>query len=241
MQNPIVARRLDLLKDIPLFKELHEQQLLQLMDDLRLKEYNKDDLIFRQGDESREVYIVMNGMVRIFRISPAGSETSIDIFSAHDVIGEMAAIDYRPRSATGKAISPVSLLAMSQERFLYHLRTMPGLALGLANVLSLKLRWTAAFAESIAQFDAAGRLLHIFLLYNERYGKEIENGEKYELDLALTQSDLASMVGARREWVNRILGDRRKRGLIDFDRGIITILDLPRNGRAGQSHRSEFG
>lgn len=226
--NQSQSRRIDLLKAAPLFQTLAERELAALVDDIRLREYGKDEFVFRQGDESREVYIILKGKIRIFKISPGGDETTIDIFSTYDVLGEMAAIDYQPRSATAQAITPVSLLTIPQERFLYHVRTIPELAISLARMLSQKLRWTAAFAESVAQFDAAGRLLHILLLFNERYGKEIQPGKRYEIDLNLSQSDLASMVGARREWVNRILNDWRKRGILEFDRGLITILDLDR-------------
>jgi CRP/FNR family cyclic AMP-dependent transcriptional regulator len=228
MQDAELARRIALLREIPLFSSVSEKHLERLVADLRLREFTKDDVIFRQGDESREIYIVRKGKVRIFKISPSGNETSIDIFSVHDVIGELAAIDSSPRSATGKAIGSVSLLSMSHERFLYHLENVPGLALGLARLLAQKLRWTASFAESVAQFDAAGRLLHILLYYVERYGQEIEPGKRYSVDLSLNQTDLASMVGARREWVNRLLSDWRKRGLLEFDRGVIQILDMER-------------
>ncbi|MBX3053336.1 MAG: Crp/Fnr family transcriptional regulator [Caldilineaceae bacterium] len=228
MQDAELTRRVAMLKEIPIFSSLASQQLERLVTDLRLREFDKDDIIFRQGDESREIYILLKGKVRIFKISPSGNETSIDIFSVHDVIGELAAIDSSPRSATGKAIGKVSLLTMSHERFLYHLENVPGLALGLAQLLAQKLRWTASFAESVAQFDAAGRLLHILLYYVERYGKEVEAGKQYSVDLALNQTDLASMVGARREWVNRLLSDWRKRGLLEYDRGVITILDIER-------------
>ena len=62
----------------------------------------------------------------------------------------------------------------------------------------------------------------------KRFGEEIVPGKTYVVDLALTQSDLASMVGARREWVNRILRDWKKRGLLEYKQGAIHILDLPR-------------
>jgi CRP-like cAMP-binding protein len=117
---------------------------------------------------------------------------------------------------------------MSQDRFLHHVQTLPGMGLNLSRLLAQKLQWTSAFAESVAQFDAAGRLLHILLHNITRYGREVEPGKRYVLDLALNQSDLASMVGARREWVNRLLSDWRKRGLIEFESGVITILDLAR-------------
>ncbi len=228
MQDSEIARRVVLLQQIPLFSAVSGQHLERLVDDFRRREYSKDEIIFRQGDESREIYILLKGKVRIFKISPSGNETSIDIFSVHDVMGELAAIDSSPRSATGKAIGSVSLLTMSHERFLFHLEHAPGLALGLARLLAQKLRWTASFAESIAQFDAAGRLLHILLYYVERYGKAVEGGRSYSVDLALNQTDLASMVGARREWINRLLNDWRKRGLLTYDRGVLTILDMER-------------
>jgi CRP/FNR family cyclic AMP-dependent transcriptional regulator len=70
-------------------------------------------------------------------------------------------------------------------------------------------------------------LLHIILQYNDQFGKEIEKGKVYELELYMNQEDLASLVGSRREWVNRILQEWRKKGLIEFKHGRITILDLP--------------
>ncbi|MBK8046336.1 MAG: Crp/Fnr family transcriptional regulator [Anaerolineales bacterium] len=232
MQNKTMQdanlRRMALLREMPLFADLAEKDLQVIVDDLRVRDYAKDAIIFRQDDESREVYFVRKGKVRIFKISPSGNETSIAIFSNNDVIGELAAIDQEPRSATAKAVTPVTLLAMSQERFLLTLQTVPRFALNLAKLLSRKLRWTAAYAESIAQFDAAGRLLHIILIQNDAYGEVVTPGLRSVVNLGLNQSDLASMVGARREWINRILSEWRRRGLLEFDNGVITILDLPR-------------
>lgn len=228
MEDKALARRVALLKGMPLFNQLPAKEIETIVHDLRLKEFGRDEVIFRQGDESREVYFVLKGKVRIFTTSPSGNETSIAIFSTNDVIGELAAIDHDPRSATAKAVTAVSLLSMAQESFLHHLETMPRFALAFIRLLSGKLRWTAAYAESIAQYDAAGRLLHIILQANTQYGRAVTPGMEYIVDLSLNQTDLASMIGARREWVNRILGDWRRRGLLEFDAGVIHILDLPR-------------
>lgn len=221
------SRRIAFLKQVPLFASLPEKDLAILAGDLCLREYDKGEIIFHQGDHSRDFYVIMEGKIRVFRISPSGNETTIDIFSTGDVIGEFATVDNQPRSATARAITRCVLLAMTQEKFLQRVREMPDLALGMMRLLAGKVRWTATYAETVAQFDAAGRLLYILLLYTERFGEEIEKGKRYTLDLALSQSDLASLVGARREWVNRILRDWRKRGLIEYRAGRITILDLP--------------
>ena len=247
-QDPSLARKIAFLKRISLFANLDEQNLAALVSDFDRRKYDKDVVIFHQGDNDRELYVVAKGKVRIFKTSPSGEETSIQIFSTHDIIGEFATIDDHPRSATAMAITPCTLLRMKQERVLLHLGQIPGLALELARLLTTKLRWTAAYAEAIAQYDTAGRLLHILLLYNEQFGERIETDgakERYLLDLSLNQAGLASLVGARREWVNRILRDWRKRGLIEYGAGRITILDLAavereRDGRI-EAFRDEGG
>jgi CRP-like cAMP-binding protein len=223
-----LSKRVDFLRKVPLFTDLQEADLATLAGDFHLKEYRQDEIIFRQGDTGRELYIVLSGKVRIFKVSPSGNETSLNIFSTYDILGEFTAIDDEPRSATAKAIVPSALLVMRQANFLQHMRTMPDIALGVTRLLVNKLRWTADFAEATAQYDAAGRLLHILLLYNEQFGEAQEGGKRYMLDLGLNQADLASLVGARREWINRLLKDWRKRGLIEHSAGKITILDLRR-------------
>lgn len=233
------------LKKVLLFADLSDDELVTLSNDLQLREYGKDEIIFHHRDDSRALYIIAEGKIRIFKSSPSGDETTIQLFAAHDVIGEFAIIDGLPRSATARAIEHCTLWVMMQNSFLRHMREMPNLALGMARLLVSKARWTAAYAETIAQYDAAGRLLHTLLLYaqDERFCREIEAGKRYELDFSLNQEDLASMVGARREWVNRILRGWRERGLIEYDAGKIIILDLPAVERERDSrievHRGE--
>lgn len=227
-RKEVLSRRVALLKKVTIFADLTEAELATLVDDFHPKEFGKDEIIFRQGDHSRELYLVMRGKVRIFRISPAGAETTIAIYSTGSIMGEFAMVDNEPRSATAKAIEATDLLVMPHDKFLQHMRHMPDLALGLTKLLAGRARWTAAYAETIAQYDAAGRLLHILLLYNEQFGEEQEPGKRYVLDLSLNQTDLASLVGARREWINRLLRDWQKRGIVAYEAGKIIILDLPR-------------
>ncbi len=223
------TRRLEFLKQSSLFSNLNERDLSTVIDDLQPRNYQRNEIIFRQGDESSELFLVFRGKVRIFKVSPSGDETTIVIFGEHDVIGEFAALDNEPRNATAKAIDEVTVLAMSHNRLLQHMHNMPKLAIGMAQLLKHKLRWTSAYAEAVAQFDAAGRLLHILLLYTAQYGhQQDKEGKRFNLDLGLNQTDLASIVGARREWINRILRDWRKRGLIEYNNGTITILDIDR-------------
>ncbi|HSD84475.1 MAG TPA: Crp/Fnr family transcriptional regulator [Anaerolineae bacterium] len=226
--SDVLARHIASLKRVPLFADLKENQLSLVAQDFRLRTYEKDATIFRQDDWGREMYIILEGKVRIFKLSPAGDETSIRIFTIGDIIGELSALDRQARSASAKAIGRCALLELPGDLLVQRMREIPELAISLARLLAGKLRWTAEYAETVAQYDAAGRLLHILLLYNEQFGSEQEAGKRYELELALNQADLASLVGARREWVNRILQDWQRRGLIEYHAGKLILLDLPR-------------
>jgi CRP-like cAMP-binding protein len=222
-----LSQRIAFLRRVSLFSELSDKELAACIDSLSLRRYARSEIIFHQGDSSRDLYVVYEGKVRIFKTDPAGHETSISLFGPRDVVGEFAVIDGGPRSATARTVGPCALLCMAGDTFLHYMRAMPGLALGMTRLLVSKVRWTATYAEAMAQLDAAGRLLYLLLSYNERFGQELEAGKRYRLDLALTQNDLASLIGVRREWVNRCLGGWRNRGLLEYESGTITILDLP--------------
>jgi CRP/FNR family cyclic AMP-dependent transcriptional regulator len=223
-----LADKLAFLKQVPLCAHMADQELIAFSQDLKLREYAKGQIIFRQEDLGHTLYIILHGKVRVFRLTPSGLETTLTILGTGDLVGEFAVIDQQPRSASARAIGKCSLLQMSAETFLRHVHEQPNLALGLMHVLIAKTRWTAAYAETIARYDAAGRLLHILLLFNERFGEEQEAGQTYLLDLGLNQTDLASLVGVRREWVNRILQHWSKAKLIEYDGGKLMILDLAR-------------
>ena len=211
-----------------MFSSLNDAELAILVADFSPFEYSKDDVLFWQGDSSTELYLMRRGKVRIYKISPAGRETSINIFSTGNIIGEFAGIDRQPRSATAQAISRCVLWRMEGQAFLGHLRALPNLSMAMNRLLVGKLRWTAEFAETVAQYDAAGRLLHILLLYNEQFGEVLQAGKRYKLELGLNQDNLASLVGARREWVNRLLQTWQRQGWLEYRAGNLIIHDLER-------------
>lgn len=220
--------RVAFLKEVPLFAPLDEGVLAYLANEFRTRQYRKGEILFHQGDESCSLYVLVQGKVRVYHSSPNGDETTVNLLTRHGVLGEFALIDGQPRSASAQAITACTLLEMAGDRCRHHLETIPGLAYAMCKQVVNKTRWTSMYAEAINRLDAAGRLLHFLLLYKDKLGEEIEAGKQYVVDLGLNQSDLATLVGARRNWVNHILQEWRRRGLVEFDAGRLTILDLPR-------------
>ena len=222
-----LADKLAFLKQVPLCAHMADQELIAFSQDLRLREYAKGQIVFEQGDLGHTLSIILTGKIRVFRLTPSGLETTLTILGTGDLVGEFAVIDQQPRSASARSVGKSSLLQMNADTFFRHIRELPNLALGLMRVLVAKTRWTAAYAETIARYDAAGRLLHILLLFNEKFGEE-KPDQTYILDLGLNQTDLASLVGVRREWVHRILQYWSKKKLVEFEGGKLVILDLAR-------------
>jgi CRP-like cAMP-binding protein len=111
-----------------------------------------------------------------------------------------------------------------RDDFLRCLDTCPGLARGVIKELSARLRYTTSCIESLAFLDLHGRVAAKLLELADRYGQK---GEAIEIDLRLTQAELASWVAARRESVNKVLGFFRDEGLVGINSQKITILDRP--------------
>ncbi|MGC1377069.1 MAG: Crp/Fnr family transcriptional regulator [Anaerolineales bacterium] len=227
LENTLTAK-IAFLRSVPLFANLGEAALGALLADFSPVEYLKADTLFWQGDLGAELYLLRRGKVRIYRLSPGGRKTSINIFCGGDLIGEFVALDQQPRSATAQAATDCLVWRMAGETFAQRLCALPGLSLALNRLLVEKLRWTAEFAETVAQYDAAGRLLHILLLYNRQFGETLEAGKRYKLDLGLNQDDLASLVGASREWTNHLLQTWQHQGWLEYHAGKIIIHDLAR-------------
>src|SRR5690349_1113885 len=112
-KHDLLAENIRFLRTIPLFAALDEAALTTLAVDFSPSEYPKDHVLFWQGDSSSDLYLLRQGKVRIYKISPSGRETSINIFSTGNILGEFAAIDRQPRSATAIAITRCLLWRMS--------------------------------------------------------------------------------------------------------------------------------
>lgn len=227
MEKSLLIQKIEFLKTVVPFSNLSESEITEIADHFRIRTYRNRDVILYQGDTTNDVCVIQTGRVTIVTVSETGEESCLRVIGPGDIVGELSAYDGEPRSASVQAVSACTILVMSGSDFNGYLKTIPGLALSIIQFLSEKLRWTTHFLHTLAQFDTAGRLIHLLLYYKEQFGREIAKNKIYEVDLSLNQTDLAAMVGARREWVNRLLQQWRKKSMITYSRGVITILDLP--------------
>lgn len=213
----------DFLKLSSFFAGLSESDLAALSRDFVRRQYAQGELIFQQDDAGQTLCVVESGQVRIFVENEAGQETSVTFCGPGDVFGELAVIDEYPRSASAEAMQATVLHTLTRERFREHLRRAPQLALNFMRALSVRVRYSTQQMESLAMLDVPTRLARKLLELAQQHG--VVEPEGVRIRLTLTQSDLASIVGATRESANKALGNFRRQGLILLQQGSITILD----------------
>lgn len=210
------------LVQIPLFADLLPAELESLSGCLRRRSYAKGRAIFLQGDPGTSLYVIEAGRVKIVLPSPEGKEFVLNLLGPGDFFGELALLDAKPRSADAVAQESCRLLLLQRDDFLQFLEAHPRASVTLLAVLSRWLRRNAQIVQDAAFLDVPTRLARAILELTETEGQATEGS--LVIGSRLTQSELAAMVGATRESVNKWLRSYQRQGLIRYDRGIITVL-----------------
>jgi CRP-like cAMP-binding protein len=216
------AQIAETLRRVPLFSSLRPDQLADLAHVARRQRFGRDEVIFYQGDPGDSFYVLLSGQVKVSVSSPEGQEAILVMLDAGESFGELALLDEQPRSATIEATRPTEVLVMRKDEFHRLIHQHPDMAIHLLRVMTKRLRDTDQLVQDAAFLDVAERLAKKLLALVDSHGRKTERG--IELDIHLTQQDLAAMIGATRESVNKQLGAFRDRGILSVDRQRITVL-----------------
>ncbi len=131
-----MKRILDIINNIPAFNGLSEDQLKEIKSIAVDRRYNKGEIIFSEGDEGNGFYVVVDGQVKIFKLSPEGKEQILHIFGPGDPVGEVAMFAGRSFPANAESITATRLLFFARTDFLDLISANPSLAMKILAVLS---------------------------------------------------------------------------------------------------------
>ncbi len=207
-----------MLNAIPLFQSLSQSQLASVGAHAAWRVYEKGAIVVRQGDLADSFFVIASGKVKVY-MTEGDREVILKTLSAGDFFGELPMLDLEPRSASVAAIERCHLQTLSYKAFQRAMEGSSDIAKRVLETLAKRLRDADRKISTLALMDISSRvsrtLLELAILSNGR----MVVGEPF------TQKDLAGMVGASREMVNRTLHDLMEQGYIDVQRRSITILD----------------
>lgn len=176
--------------------------------------YRRGRLVFAQGDLGDALYVLVDGLVKVYVTSEEGEEMVLVTLRPPDTFGELALIDDGERSASAEALEPTRLLALTRADLFGLMATHPRVAEALLRSLGKLVRRLTEQASDLVFLDLHGRVAKLLLALAEERGESHEGG--VVLDLHMTQSDLAGMVGGSRQSVNQILHAFERRGYVEL-------------------------
>ncbi len=222
----------DALAKLPLFRALTTEQISKLRELLRYKRSPAGTEIIRANEPGEIAYIILDGSAKIHIDQPDGSDVILAILGVGAIVGEMSLADSLGRSASVTTLEPSTFLLIDRASFWASLREMPMMSYNLMNILSRRLRLANLHAQSLVRLDVYGRVAGQLLALAREYGQATPKGNVV-IPLRLTQSDLASMVGASRVRVNQALSFYKKRNYLSVNDDRHIVIHNP----AALSHR----
>lgn len=181
-------------------------------------------VVCREGEESRHVLVLLKGNAKVTAFGADGREITMAVRGPGDVIGELAAIDSRPRSATVLALDDVDALAIPGDRFAALCQEQGRIGWALLGVVTERLRDSGRQWADFGGGTSTRRIVALLLDLAARDGRPGPDG--IEIVTRAPQHELAATVGTSRESMARALHDLRARGLVTTSRGRIVIHDI---------------
>lgn len=216
----------------PLFAALDDEArdaLRQTMDDVRLP---RGATLFSEGDPGDRLYVVTQGKIKLGRTAADGRENLLAVMGPGEMFGELSLFDPGPRTATATAITETTLSGLGHDDLQPLLTQRPEVAGRLLAALARRLRRTNEAMADLVFSDVPGRVAKALLDLSTRFGVQTDDGLRVTHDL--TQEELAQLVGASRETVNKALADFASRGFLRLEGRAVVILDVDRlTRRAG--------
>jgi CRP-like cAMP-binding protein len=188
------------------------------------RRYGPNVTIMHEGDDAGPVVILLRGRVKIATTSEAGRHAIVAVRGPGDLLGELAAIDGEPRSMSVTTLEQVELLLITRTDFLALLEQHPRMAIVLLRVLARRLRHAVAQQAQLGTHDVVGRLAQRLVELCDRFGQTEERG--VEIDLGMSQEELASWIGASREGASKAFGVLRALRIVETGRRHVTVLDV---------------
>jgi len=218
-----------LLRGVPLFSALDDDAAASLAKAVQQRTLPRGHVIFSEGDPGDRLFVVIDGKVKISRMAVDGRENLLAVMGPGDMFGELSLFDPGPRTASAAAVTDATLASLDHDDLRPLLQHRPEVAVQLLQALAQRLRRTNEAMADLVFTDVPGRVSKALLDLGEKFGTP--DGDTVRVTHDLTQEELAQLVGASRETVNKALSDFANRGWIRLEGRTVVLLDADRLAR----------
>ena len=214
------------LRAAPLFKALDDEAARSLRQSMVAGQLKKGHVLFQEGQPGDSLYLVVSGKIKLSHSSGDGRESVLMVLGPGDMFGELSLFDPGPRTSTAIAVTDSEVLGLAHADLVPWLQSQPVVAQSLLQALAHRLRRTSEAMSDLVFADVPGRVAKALIELGEKFGTPSDSGLYVHHDL--TQEELAQLVGASRETVNKALADFASRGWIRLETRSVELLDLER-------------
>lgn len=214
----------------PLFDGLDHEAAAHLRAAMTRRTVRRGHVVFAEGQKGDRLFVVLAGKVKISRSASDGRENILTLLGPGELFGELSLFDPGPRTATAAALTEATMAALDHGELREWLRARPEVAEQLLAALARRLRRTNEAMADLVFSDVPGRVAKALLDLAQRFGQSAEGGG-LRVQHDLTQEELAQLVGASRETVNKALADFAGRGWLRLDGRSVLLLDSERLSR----------
>jgi len=204
-------RKKELLKKVSIFEELEDHELHVLLPFLKKEEFSKGDVVVEVDADGDSLYLVEEGHLKV-ALSKKGREIILSILKEGDFFGEMALLENQMRSANVIALKTTQLFKLRKNDFNAFVEDHPKVLMKILHKLSERLRHADAIIGTLALLDVYGRVAQLLLRVATDEGEITEEGTL--IRTPPSQQQIAAMIGASRETINRVISDLVRRGSV---------------------------
>jgi CRP-like cAMP-binding protein len=214
---------IELLRRCPLFAGLKEEDLKRIRAIASLRQIEKREVLFSDGEETKGFYVILSGRVKLFKVSPEGKEQILHIVSAPDAFAEAALFLEGTYPAFAEAMTDCQLLYFPKRDFIQLIEKNPQLSINMIVTLSHYLKRFASLIEELSLKEVSSRIAKYIIDLSMKSSKEGKSPKEVELDLSKTQ--LALKLGTISETLSRTLAKMKAKKIIDVRKNKIIILN----------------
>ena len=216
----------DILSRAGIFQGVDPVAVQHLIEQMETVRYPRGTTIFDEGEPGDRLYIITSGKIKLARHAPDGRENLLTVMGPSDMFGELSIFDPGPRTSSAVCVTEVQAATMNSELLKKWVDDHPEIAQQLLRVLARRLRRTNANLADLIFTDVPGRVAKTLLQLANRFG--VQEGSALRVNHDLTQEEIAQLVGASRETVNKSLAEFVSRGWIRLEGRAVTLLDVDR-------------